>query len=134
VRLLIVAGGTGGHIYPALAVARSLAARPDSPELRWVGGHRGLESTVIPPTGIPFRRLLVRSLRSVGFDQHVVLDRVLHDRIVAEQGEPGVTVTRLHRSHGPLPELPGGRRHRPDVGGRHRSTWAITVSAKRRAR
>jgi UDP-N-acetylglucosamine--N-acetylmuramyl-(pentapeptide) pyrophosphoryl-undecaprenol N-acetylglucosamine transferase len=31
---------------------------------------------VIPPTGIPFRRLLVRSLRSVGFDQHVVLDPI----------------------------------------------------------
>ena len=52
-RSLIVGGGTGGHIYPALAVARSLRGRPDAPELRWLGGHRGLEATLVPPSGIP---------------------------------------------------------------------------------
>ena len=56
-RLLIAGGGTGGHIYPALAVARSLRARPDAPELRWLGGHRGLEATLVPAAGIPLRRL-----------------------------------------------------------------------------
>ncbi len=75
-RLLIVGGGTGGHIYPALAVARALQARPDAPVLSWIGGHRGLEAQVLPGTGIPFRRLLVRSLRSVDLDVHVVLDPV----------------------------------------------------------
>lgn len=75
-RLLIVGGGTGGHIYPALAVARSLRARPDAPELRWVGGHRGLEAQVVPGTGIPLRRLLLRSLRSVGLDVHLLLDPI----------------------------------------------------------
>ena len=75
-RLLIVGGGTGGHIYPALAVARSLQARPDALELRWVGGHRGLEAQVVPGTGIPLRRLLLRSLRSVELDVHVLLDPV----------------------------------------------------------
>jgi undecaprenyldiphospho-muramoylpentapeptide beta-N-acetylglucosaminyltransferase len=76
VRLLIAGGGTGGHIYPALAVARSLQARPNAPELRWVGGHRGLEAQVVPDTGIPFRRLFLRSLRSVELDAHVLLDPV----------------------------------------------------------
>jgi undecaprenyldiphospho-muramoylpentapeptide beta-N-acetylglucosaminyltransferase len=76
VRLLIVGGGTGGHIYPALAVARSLQARPDAPSIDWIGGHRGLETQVIPTTGIPFRRLLVRSLRSVELDYHVVMDPI----------------------------------------------------------
>jgi UDP-N-acetylglucosamine--N-acetylmuramyl-(pentapeptide) pyrophosphoryl-undecaprenol N-acetylglucosamine transferase len=75
-RLLIVAGGTGGHIYPALAVARSLRARPDAPELRWLGGHRGLEASIVPTAGIPLRRLAVRSLRTASLDAHVVLDPV----------------------------------------------------------
>jgi UDP-N-acetylglucosamine--N-acetylmuramyl-(pentapeptide) pyrophosphoryl-undecaprenol N-acetylglucosamine transferase len=73
-RLLIAGGGTGGHIYPALAVARSLRARPDGAELTWLGGHRGLEASLVPATDIPFDRLVLRSLRSVGVDIHAVLD------------------------------------------------------------
>lgn len=75
-RSLIVGGGTGGHIYPALAVARSLSARPNAPELAWLGGHRGLEASLVPAAGIPFRRLAARSLRTTGFDQHAILDPV----------------------------------------------------------
>jgi UDP-N-acetylglucosamine--N-acetylmuramyl-(pentapeptide) pyrophosphoryl-undecaprenol N-acetylglucosamine transferase len=71
-----VGGGTGGHIYPALAVARSLQAKPQAPSLTWVGGHRGLEAQVVPGNGIPFRRLLLRSLRSVDLDFHVILDPI----------------------------------------------------------
>jgi UDP-N-acetylglucosamine--N-acetylmuramyl-(pentapeptide) pyrophosphoryl-undecaprenol N-acetylglucosamine transferase len=73
-RLVIAGGGTGGHIYPALAVARSLRARHDAAELDWIGGHRGLEASIVPAAGIPFRRLALRSLRSVGLDVHAFLD------------------------------------------------------------
>lgn len=75
-RLTIAAGGTGGHIYPALAVARSLRAHPDAPELSWVGGHRGLEATLVPAAGIPLHRLAARSLRTTEADVHAVLDPV----------------------------------------------------------
>ena len=75
-RLLIAGGGTGGHIYPALAVARSLRARAGGPELGWLGGHRGLERSIVPGAGIPLTRLLLRSLRSAGGDVHVVLDPI----------------------------------------------------------
>src|SRR6187200_2067227 len=75
-RLLIAGGGTGGHIYPALAVARSLRARPDVAELRWLGGHRGLEAGIVPAAGIPLRRLALRSLRTVEADANAVLDPI----------------------------------------------------------
>jgi UDP-N-acetylglucosamine--N-acetylmuramyl-(pentapeptide) pyrophosphoryl-undecaprenol N-acetylglucosamine transferase len=75
-RLLIAGGGTGGHIYPALAVARSLRARSGAPDLAWIGGHRGLERDIVPQAGIPLRRLLLRSLRSAGRDIHLVLDPI----------------------------------------------------------
>jgi UDP-N-acetylglucosamine--N-acetylmuramyl-(pentapeptide) pyrophosphoryl-undecaprenol N-acetylglucosamine transferase len=78
-RLLIAAGGTGGHIYPALAVAHSLRAGTeghDPPELRWLGGHRGLEAALVPAAGIPLRRLAARSLRTTEADVHAVLDPI----------------------------------------------------------
>lgn len=75
-RLLIAGGGTGGHIYPALAVARSLRARPDAAELAWLGGHRGLEANLVPAAGIPLRRLALRSLRSVELNAHAILDPI----------------------------------------------------------
>ena len=75
-RLLIAGGGTGGHIYPALAVATSLRRRPSPPEIAWLGGHRGLESTLVPDAGYPLRRLALRSLRTVAADVHLVLDPI----------------------------------------------------------
>jgi len=75
-RLLIAGGGTGGHIYPALAVARSLRDRPTPPDLVWLGGHRGLEAALVGAAGIRVRRLVLRSLRSVDVSAHAVLDPI----------------------------------------------------------
>jgi UDP-N-acetylglucosamine--N-acetylmuramyl-(pentapeptide) pyrophosphoryl-undecaprenol N-acetylglucosamine transferase len=75
-RLLIAGGGTGGHIYPALAVVDALRRRPRPPELAWIGGHRGFEDEIVRAAGIPLRRLALRSLRSVERDAHLVLDPV----------------------------------------------------------
>ena len=74
--LLIAGGGTGGHIYPALAVARSLGDRPTPPDLVWLGGHRGLEAALVGAAGIRVRRLVLRSLRSVDMSAHAVLDPI----------------------------------------------------------
>jgi UDP-N-acetylglucosamine--N-acetylmuramyl-(pentapeptide) pyrophosphoryl-undecaprenol N-acetylglucosamine transferase len=61
-------------VYPALAVARALRdARPEL-ELAYVGGVRGLERQLVAGTGLPYHQLVVRSLRSVGRDVHLVLD------------------------------------------------------------
>lgn len=75
-RLLIAGGGTGGHIYPALAVADAVRRQAPEAELAWLGGHRGLESAIVRSADIPLRRLALRSLRSVERDVHLVLDPV----------------------------------------------------------
>jgi UDP-N-acetylglucosamine--N-acetylmuramyl-(pentapeptide) pyrophosphoryl-undecaprenol N-acetylglucosamine transferase len=75
-RLLIAGGGTGGHIYPALAVARSLRASDPEAELSWVGGRRGLEGSIVRAAGIPIRRLVLRSLRSTERSIHLLLDPI----------------------------------------------------------
>jgi UDP-N-acetylglucosamine--N-acetylmuramyl-(pentapeptide) pyrophosphoryl-undecaprenol N-acetylglucosamine transferase len=62
--ILIMAGGTGGHVFPALALARLL--REQSLEVIWLGTARGLESRVIPAEGIPIEQLSVGGLRGKG--------------------------------------------------------------------
>jgi UDP-N-acetylglucosamine--N-acetylmuramyl-(pentapeptide) pyrophosphoryl-undecaprenol N-acetylglucosamine transferase len=62
--ILIMAGGTGGHVFPALALARLLRAR--SREVVWLGTQRGLEARVIPQEGIPIEWLSVGGLRGKG--------------------------------------------------------------------
>lgn len=62
--ILVMAGGTGGHVYPALAVARALQA--NSREVVWLGTHRGLESRVIPEAGIDMEWISVKGLRRKG--------------------------------------------------------------------
>ncbi|MEO7118102.1 MAG: glycosyltransferase, partial [Candidatus Limnocylindrales bacterium] len=73
-RILIAAGGTGGHIYPALAVLRSLADREKDLEIRWVGGHRGLEAGIVPAAGYELDRLWLRSLRSVDLSVNTIIE------------------------------------------------------------
>lgn len=74
--LLIAGGGTGGHIYPALAVVEALRRRPNPPDISWLGGQRGLEERIVPAAGVPLRRLALRSLRTVGRDAHLILDPI----------------------------------------------------------
>ena len=50
-RLLIAAGGTGGHIYPAIAVAKEVMRRDPKSVVRFVGTTRGLENRLVPQAG-----------------------------------------------------------------------------------
>ena len=63
-RILIAGGGTGGHIFPALAVARELKQRHGA-EVLFVGTARGLESRLVPDAGFPLKLIDVGPLKSV---------------------------------------------------------------------
>ena len=62
--VLIMAGGTGGHVFPALALARLL--RSHSRDVVWLGTRRGLEARVVPGDGFPIEWLSVGGLRGKG--------------------------------------------------------------------
>ena len=64
--ILIMAGGTGGHVYPALAVAECLSSLPRNLPLYWLGTKRGLEARLVPERGIPLFTLGVGGLRGKG--------------------------------------------------------------------
>src|SRR5258706_15050393 len=50
-RVLIAAGGTGGHIYPGIAVAKEILRRSPESKVRFVGTAHGLENKLVPQAG-----------------------------------------------------------------------------------
>ena len=63
-RILIAGGGTGGHIIPALAVARELRSRYNA-EILFVGTARGMESRLVPQAGFPLGLIQIGPLNQV---------------------------------------------------------------------
>jgi len=62
--ILVMAGGTGGHVFPALAVAEALRARGE--QVVWLGTRAGIEARVVPAAGIAIEWLNVQGLRGKG--------------------------------------------------------------------
>ncbi|UCE90558.1 MAG: glycosyltransferase, partial [Pseudomonadota bacterium] len=63
-RVLVMAGGTGGHVFPALAVAEHL--RGQGMQVSWLGTRHGLEAEVIPDAGLPIDFIAISGLRGKG--------------------------------------------------------------------
>lgn len=61
-RIAIAGGGTGGHIYPAVAVVNSLSRAGHSVDVTFVGTRRGLESSIVPGLGYRMRHIISRPL------------------------------------------------------------------------
>ena len=75
VRVILTGGGTGGHIYPALAIAKGLLARDPETEILYVGIRDGMEASLVPEAGINFagisgkglpRKLSLETIKVVG--------------------------------------------------------------------
>ena len=62
--VLIMAGGTGGHVFPALAVADALIA--EGCDVQWLGTQRGIESRLVPAANIRLNTIQVEGLRGKG--------------------------------------------------------------------
>jgi UDP-N-acetylglucosamine--N-acetylmuramyl-(pentapeptide) pyrophosphoryl-undecaprenol N-acetylglucosamine transferase len=70
-RVLIAGGGTGGHLFPGLAIAEAFLARRPGTEVRFVGGHYGLEGRVVPARGFRLHRIPVRGLYGVSLPRRL---------------------------------------------------------------
>lgn len=66
-RVIISAGGTGGHIYPALAIVNKIKAEEPNSEFLYIGTHNRMENDIVPKTGIPFK-----SIEIYGFSKNII--------------------------------------------------------------
>ncbi len=75
--IYVMAGGTGGHVLPALAVAGALAERGYA--IRWMGTERGIESRLVPEADYPIDYLAIGGLRGKGLRTRLAAPfRLLH--------------------------------------------------------
>ena len=85
-RILVAAGGTGGHIFPALAVAEELLQRGAvAPQFQFLGTARGLESRLIEAAGFPYRALAAAGLKGIR-GRRLIGNALLLPRTFAEAG------------------------------------------------
>jgi UDP-N-acetylglucosamine--N-acetylmuramyl-(pentapeptide) pyrophosphoryl-undecaprenol N-acetylglucosamine transferase len=68
VRVVISAGGTGGHIYPALAIINKIKELEPNSEFLYIGTHNRMEKDIVPKHNIPFKELEV-----YGFNRNDVM-------------------------------------------------------------
>ncbi|MBN2261023.1 MAG: undecaprenyldiphospho-muramoylpentapeptide beta-N-acetylglucosaminyltransferase [Clostridiales bacterium] len=67
-RVIVTGGGTGGHVYPALAIIESLKLKEPSTEVLYVGTERGIESRIVPKKNIVFEKINIEGLnRKIGW-------------------------------------------------------------------
>src|SRR5437016_11445012 len=66
VKLLIAGGGTGGQVFPAIAIAKEWLSRGKDRDVVLVGTQRGLEMKLVPQAGLPLETLRVAGLKGKG--------------------------------------------------------------------
>ena len=104
--VLILAGGTGGHIFPGIAVAQTLRER-GAPVL-WLGSDGGLETSLVPKAGIDLRTLPVRGFRGKSLIQRLVAPWRLLAAVFAAWRLLGAERPRSALSLGGFAAGPGG--------------------------
>lgn len=77
-KYLITGGGTGGHIYPALAIATEIKNKHKDAEILYVGTENGLESDLVPKEGFDFKTIRVKGMpRSINKESFIALKELL---------------------------------------------------------
>ena len=94
-RIIIMAGGTGGHVFPGIALAHAFAKR--GIETHWLGTQGGLEENWVKQAGLPFSAISIKGLRGNGLKGWLlapfkVLKAFLQARRIIKSQSPGLVI------------------------------------------
>lgn len=70
-KVIIAGGGTGGHLFPGIAVAREILRRDPKSEILFVGAERGIEAKIVPKEGFRLRTLRLGGVKGIGFIRRI---------------------------------------------------------------
>jgi len=96
-RVIVTGGGTGGHIYPALAIAKGLLAEDASTQILYVGTRKGMEARLVPDSGLQFvgisgqglpRKIGIGTLKAAG----VSLRALWETKRILQQFNPDLVI------------------------------------------
>jgi len=104
--VLIMAGGTGGHIFPGIAVADELRAR--GVPVVWLGAHGGLETRLVPQHDLPIETIAIRGLRRKGLLTKLAMPVRLARAVIAARSVLKRHAPRSVLSMGGYAAAPGG--------------------------
>ncbi len=88
-KVIMTGGGTGGHIYPAIAIADEIKRRDPNAEILFVGTERGMEKDIVPSNGYPIKFITVR-----GFDRRNLLKNVETVKLLSKSLRDAKTIIR----------------------------------------
>ncbi|SEJ63809.1 UDP-N-acetylglucosamine-N-acetylmuramylpentapeptide N-acetylglucosamine transferase [Propionispira arboris] len=96
-KIIISGGGTGGHIYPAITLIRTIQNQVKNLEILYVGTKIGLEADIIPKEGLPFQTVDIRGLeRKLSLKMTKTIGKAIHGvwqaRRIVKQFKPDVVI------------------------------------------
>ena len=96
-KIIVSGGGTGGHIYPALTLIRTIQSQVENLEILYVGTKIGLEADIIPKEGLPFQTVDIRGLeRKLSLKMIKTAGKAIHGvwqaRRIVKQFKPDLVI------------------------------------------
>lgn len=114
-KFILSGGGTGGHIYPAIAIANELKSRFPDADILFVGAKDKMEMQKVPQAGYPIKGLWIAGLqRRLTFDNALfpvkLVSSLLHSKQIIKQFKPDVVIGTGGFASGPLLQMANSAR------------------------
>ena len=96
-KVIIAGGGTGGHLFPGIAVAREIQRRYPAAEILFVGAEQGIEARIIPQQGFPLQTLPLGGIKGMGWAKRVknlfgMVDGIFRAKTILSEFKPDVVI------------------------------------------